>query len=241
MKRKYRNHCGIEENRRLYSIWSKMKSRCYDKEMPRYKDYGGRGITICNEWLENFDVFADWAHENGYECGLTIERMDVDGNYEPSNCCWITLKEQALNTRQTRWIEYKGEKKPLKVWCDELNLPYDATHNRIDNGWSVEDAFTKPLFDVSKSFVRKCKEHNINPCTARDRIIKLGWTEEAALNTPSLGRGTHPRGEYVSLGIQAKCRVCGKTFTKNNAKQIYCGSRCRSESKNKRWRERDRV
>ena len=150
----------------LYSIWMKMKARCCNPDLDRYKDYGGRGIEICREWLDDFDNFADWAHANGYVIGLTIERDNIDGDYEPSNCRWIPLKDQALNTRQTKWIEYNGEKKPLVTWCRELNLPYDATHNRISSGWSIEDAFSIPMFDASKSWTKKCAKHGINPATA---------------------------------------------------------------------------
>ena len=239
--RKYRNHSGIEENKHLYSIWIGMKRRCYNEKCDRYKDYGARGISICNDWLSNFDNFADWAHENGYCIGLSIERNDVNGDYEPNNCCWISLSKQKLNTRQTKWIEYKGERKPLVVWCEELDLPYDAIHNRIDQGWDVEKAFITPLFNSDDSFSKKCRDHNLNPATVRDRIVKFGWSEEKALNTPCNGRGTRPNGEYVDKHISEKCRVCGREFIKNNSKQIYCGYRCRKIAKRKSWRKTGKI
>ena len=93
---------------RLYSLWSKMKDRCFRKNNPAYKWYGGRGITICKEWIEDFINFYNWAMDNGYNDDLSIDRIDVNGNYEPSNCRWIPLKEQALNTRTTKFLTYKG-------------------------------------------------------------------------------------------------------------------------------------
>ena len=86
-----------KENQRLWEIYHGMKKRCLNKNDARYKDYGGRGIEICHEWLLSFDNFADWAKNNGYDDDLTIERINVNGNYEPENCEWITLKQQARN------------------------------------------------------------------------------------------------------------------------------------------------
>lgn len=84
---------------RLYRIWTCMKTRCYNPNTPQYKDWGGRGITMCDEWRHNFKSFYDWSMSNGYNEHLSIDRINNDGNYEPSNCKWSTAKEQANNRR----------------------------------------------------------------------------------------------------------------------------------------------
>lgn len=89
-------------NSKLYKVWQGMKTRCYNKKFMYYKNYGGRGIKMCNEWLNNFETFYIWAIKNGYKEGLTIDRINNDGNYEPINCRWTTRAEQNRNTRRNK-------------------------------------------------------------------------------------------------------------------------------------------
>lgn len=126
----------------LYLVWKGIKARCYNKNTTNHKNYGGRGIEVCDEWRDDFQAFYDWATANGYEKGLTIERIDNNGNYTPENCRWATIKEQNRNQRSNRIIGYKGEKKLLIEWCEILGLNYGAIKTRLNNyGWSVERAF----------------------------------------------------------------------------------------------------
>lgn len=183
-----------KEYKRLYEIYHGMKKRCYKTTCDRYSDYGGRNITVCDEWLEGgVDAFIDWALANGYRDDLTIDRIDNEKGYSPENCRWATYSEQARNTRRTRYVTYQGITKSLADWCDELNLPYDNMHDRIvDKGWSAEKAFTTKI-NHEKSFTQLCREHGMKTQTVYDRVHKLGWDIERALNTPSVGRGANQK------------------------------------------------
>lgn len=127
---------------RLYDIWCGMKSRCYNKNDSHYYRWGGRGIIICSAWLLDFSNFRDWAYKNGYAENLTIDRINNNGNYEPSNCRWITSAEQNNNQRTNRMITYKGKTQNMKQWSKELNINYGTLKSRLDDShWSVEKAF----------------------------------------------------------------------------------------------------
>lgn len=133
-----------KSNSRIYMCYNDMKRRCYDKKNIGYKNYGMRGIKVCDEWLgkNGFQNFYDWAIDNGYTDELTIERIDVNGNYEPYNCKWIANQQQARNKTNSRIVEYKGEKKCLKEWSEILGVPYSRLSDRLLKlGWSVERAF----------------------------------------------------------------------------------------------------
>ena len=230
--RKYRNTVSSSpENKKLYKIRTKMIERCTNPNCDRYKDYGGRGIKICDEWLNDYDSFVDWSKMNGYKEGLSIDRIDNNGNYEPSNCRWITKREQNRNKRTNKMVTYKGETKPLIVWCEELGLKYDPIHNRLEKRWDVEKAFTKPLRTARESFQSICRRHNINPTTARDRMIKFGWSFEDALNTPSVGRTSGNKDYFRDKWGKSICQHCGKEFLKHTKNQIYCSTKCREDEK----------
>lgn len=130
---------------RTYKIYACMKDRCLNKNNVDYHNYGGRGITICDEWLKDYMNFKTWALNNGYSEKLTLDRIDVNGNYEPSNCRWATAKEQALNRRTTHWITYNGKTLSIKDWAKEIGIEHRTIQNRLKRGWSEIDAITKPL------------------------------------------------------------------------------------------------
>lgn len=130
----------------LYNIWNGMKFRCTNKNSGSYKNYGQRGISVCEEWFNNPQSFIEWALKNGYKEGLTIDRIDNEKDYCPENCRWISKGEQAKNRRMNYCIEYKGETKTLWELCEELNLNYNLVHNRIKKlGWSLEKAINTPV------------------------------------------------------------------------------------------------
>lgn len=128
---------------RLYECWGGMQSRCYNSKKAYYKNYGGRGIKVCDEWLgENgFINFYNWAMANGYRDDLSIDRINVNGNYEPSNCRWATRTQQANNTRSNRFIEYNGEVHTIKEWSCLSGINYQTLISRINRGCTTEEAF----------------------------------------------------------------------------------------------------
>lgn len=137
-----------KRNTRLFRIWSSMKNRCNNPNNPKYKNYGGRGIRVCDKWLDKengFINFYNWAIANGYKDELTIDRIDVNKNYEPFNCRWSTLQEQNFNKTTTRYIIYKHRKKTLAEWAEEYNIPYKLLYGRIRRGWEVNKALTTPV------------------------------------------------------------------------------------------------
>lgn len=125
---------------RLFRIWGGIKTRCLNPNDKAYTKYGGRGITICPDWENSFKSFYDWALSNGYSDDLTIDRIDVNGNYEPSNCRWATAKQQASNRTNNRLLTYNGETKTVSEFAKEYGLSQQCLHNRIKRGWSIERA-----------------------------------------------------------------------------------------------------
>lgn len=133
---------------RLYRIWTGMKQRCYNPNCDNYPDYGGRGITICDEWLGNYEAFKDWALSHGYSDNLSIDRINVNGNYEPSNCRWATMKVQANNKRpKRRTVQWtiNGYTRDAKEWCKVFGISYETVMYRVSHkGMSIYDALTTP-------------------------------------------------------------------------------------------------
>lgn len=142
--RKQGNHkTHGKTNDKIYVIWCNMRSRCYNQKNIMFKNYGGRGIKVCDEWKNSFENFYQWAIANGYTEGLSIERKNVNGNYEPSNCAWITKEAQYLNRTDSHKITAFGKTQTIKEWADETGIKYDTIERRINAyGWDAERALT---------------------------------------------------------------------------------------------------
>lgn len=182
---------------RLYRIWSHMRARCNNPKDAAFKHYGSKGIKVCDDWNNDYCNFEKWALENNYLDNLTIERIDVNGNYEPSNCKWIVLEEQAKNRTNNRKITMFGETKILQEWLKDnriKNTNRFMVLYRLDNGWTPEEAFmndtvrkkiqitafgeTKYLFDWVKD--KRC----VVSGALLGYRIKSGWNSEEALTLP---------------------------------------------------------
>lgn len=139
---------------KLYSVWIGVKNRCYNKNHEHYSDYGGRGIVMCKEWEDDFVNFYNWAIENGYKEGLTLERNNNDGIYEPNNCRWATRKEQARNKRNTVFITAFGEIKSIGDWVDDSrcvvsrHILYHRFKDESNIDWTNEKIITTPLLRI---------------------------------------------------------------------------------------------
>ena len=132
---------------RLYSVWRSMKARCGNPNHKSYNNYGGRGIKVCDEWVSDFGLFYEWAMKNGYdECAdfseCTIDRINTNGNYEPDNCRFTTMKKQCNNRRNTVFISFNDEIHSISEWAEITGIKYSTLYYRLKHGCSLEDVFS---------------------------------------------------------------------------------------------------
>ncbi len=130
----------------LYNTWKKMKNRCENEKSEDYKNYGGRGISVCDEWKDDFVEFLYWSLKHGWEKGLSIERKDVNGDYCPQNCCYIPMSEQAKNRTTTTQIEFNGEVHTISEWARIIGISRSTLKERLRSGsYTLERALTEPV------------------------------------------------------------------------------------------------
>lgn len=136
-------HAMTGNHSMTYNSWQSMLGRCQNENNKNFPRYGGRGISVCERWQQFENFFADMGER---PIGKTLDRTDVNGNYEPSNCKWSTPSEQSANTRRALVYSFDGETLPLIVWAERTGIGYSTLKNRIRNyGWSVERALTTPI------------------------------------------------------------------------------------------------
>lgn len=140
-----------EKRKHLAIVLCGMRKRCYKPKSNCYKNYGGRGITVCDEWMgkDGQKNFYKWAVENGYKKGMTIDRIDNNGNYTPDNCRWATPKTQAYNRSTNSYITIHGKTQTVSEWADEIGISRGAMQNRLRYGWS-EDRLLEPAHEPLK-------------------------------------------------------------------------------------------
>lgn len=131
--RKVKHREAYKHKTRLYNIWKCMRQRCNNPNNPSYRNYGRRGIKVCKDWDE-YITFRDWALASGYTSGLTIDRIDVNGDYCPANCRWATAKEQANNTNRNHFLLYKGERLTMAQVAERMGVSYSTVQHRVERG-----------------------------------------------------------------------------------------------------------
>lgn len=133
---------GFAMNKKLYWVYYAMLQRCYSKNCKRYHRYGGRGITVCDEWRNNSTTFYQWAIKTGYKEGLTLDRVDNDKGYSPDNCVWVTNRINTNHTSRTHFITYNGKTQSMRQWANELGINYSTLRNRLNRSkMTVKEAF----------------------------------------------------------------------------------------------------
>ncbi|MEX0314726.1 MAG: hypothetical protein AB3N18_11155 [Allomuricauda sp.] len=186
-----RNFIHGLSNSKLFFVWSSMKQRCQSQTDLGYVNYGGRGIKVCAEWIE-FKPFYDWAIKNGYREGLTLDRINNNGHYEPSNCRWTTRKVQNYNKRDNRILTYNGKRLFLSEWAKELNITVSGLINRLKKH-PIEIALSNSKNTNHTLLTYKNETLNLSQWAKRlgvyphtiSRRLKRGWPVEKALTKPS--------------------------------------------------------
>lgn len=182
------------EHTRIYESWHQMRKRCVNPKDRAYPNYGGRGIKVCEEWNQ-YENFRDWALKHGYDDNLTIDRIDVNGDYEPSNCRWADHITQGNNRRNNRHIEYNGETHTLKEWSRILGMSSETLGRRLDDGWNMDDAFNKPVrhrkpsrsgitFNGETHSIIEWSRITNLPYSTLVKRFEAGWDVKEALSTP---------------------------------------------------------
>lgn len=193
--KEHKIHGGSKD--RLYGVWRKMKARCYDESQKGYENYGGRGITVCAEWIHDYTEFKKWAMSNGYdekaERGeYTLDRIDVNKGYAPDNCRFINMKEQANNRNNNTIIEFDGKKQTISQWADELGIKLVTLQARYQRGWSTEKMLTTAVHKKNKKYLFNDEILTLEEISERQgiplQILKSrmykGWDINDAVSKP---------------------------------------------------------
>lgn len=180
----------------IWVTWYNMKQRCYSPKTKNYKHYGGKGVTVCDEWLEDYHNFEKWALEHGWERGLTIDRIDTNGNYCPENCRIVDYIVQSNNKTTNRIETFNGDTDTVANLCRKYNRNYGRVLLRLKYGYSIEESMSlEPLQKRNSHFLEYNGERKTIAEWSRElgfkksiigERLKRGWSVEKALTTPPL-------------------------------------------------------
>lgn len=193
-ERKSPNRIHGETKTRLHNIWVGMKTRCYIKNHHSYKYYGARGIVVCDEWKNDYIAFATWARNNGYKDNLSLDRIDVNGNYTPENCRWTDRKTQANNKRNNVYLTVNGETHTRTEWAKKMGISESIIFVRQQKGWSDEKAVLTPVEDNTHYITINGETHSCGEwerikglgCGTINTRIRRGWNEVEAVTYPKI-------------------------------------------------------
>ena len=149
-------------NHKLFSVWQNAIDRCHNPNSQAYSSYGGRGIEVCKEWRDAFVPFYTWAIKNGWQQGLSIDRIDNDLGYNPGNVRFVPLPEQQRNRRTNRLLTFNGETKCLIEWAEIYGIKKTTLKERLNRGWPTEEALTKPIMPATVTS-EECMSHKGRP------------------------------------------------------------------------------
>lgn len=178
-------YCHRNYTHPVYNSWKGMRRRCNSPYATGYKNYGGRGINVCEEWDKDPLAFIHWSLEHGWKPGLTLDRIDNNGNYCPENCRWISRAEQLLNRRNNRILKLNGKSQTMKEWADELGIRPQTLSNRVNrSGWSDEKALTTPI-DEAKIHVKRKRPFTTLTQSCHETLEQADIIEHSIYSNPS--------------------------------------------------------
>lgn len=241
---------------RLYRVWNNIKKRCYEPTNNHYKRYGGRGIKLCDEWL-TFDNFYNWAIQSGYKVELlknnknkwSIDRIDNNGNYEPTNCRWVDFITQQYNKEKTIYLIYDNRRYNLLELSNQLGINKYCLKSRIKRSWDI-DKLNKPIIEKNKekviyngkkyTYAELAKLTNNTTKNIYRRIAILGWSVEDAISLPSCKYSTkiktfEYKGKQMTITDIAKDLGIGRTTLQYRLQQ--CNYDLQKVLENKNWRK----
>lgn len=173
----------------IYSRWQAMKKRCYQVGTQGYENYGGRGIKVCESWKNNPVAFYEWAIKSGFSENLTLDRIDVNGDYCPENCRWVTAKEQGRNKRNNHLVEFNGKKMTVSEYSELTGVNRGSIDWRLNQSKMKEkEALNKPIKHQKKgislgfNLSEECRKRGLNVSTVWYRINVIGLDAEEALS-----------------------------------------------------------